>query len=127
MLLTMDWPKFNAAELVMKFKNLNIKQLQSIFEKAYLTFYMRPKMLSKLNKNSSTSKSAFKAAKNTLIGAVSGFNVALMPHNKLQIRMANLALRLKNLFFLTPLGSKPSNGESLPSLSPCLTLSSKYS
>ncbi|MEM3579529.1 MAG: radical SAM protein, partial [Candidatus Bathyarchaeia archaeon] len=45
MLLTRDWSKFNATEPVMKLKNLTIKQLQSLFEKAYLTFYLRPKML----------------------------------------------------------------------------------
>ncbi len=45
MLLTRDWSKFNATEPVMKLKHLTIKQLQSLFEKAYLTFYMRPKML----------------------------------------------------------------------------------
>ncbi|MBS7647367.1 radical SAM protein [Candidatus Bathyarchaeota archaeon] len=45
MLLTRDWSKFNAIEPVMKLKNLTIKQLQSLFERAYLTFYIRPKML----------------------------------------------------------------------------------
>ncbi|MEM3566843.1 MAG: radical SAM protein [Candidatus Bathyarchaeia archaeon] len=45
LLLTKDWSKFNATEPVMKLKNLTIKQLQSLFEKAYLTFYLRPKML----------------------------------------------------------------------------------
>ncbi|MBS7633097.1 hypothetical protein KEJ15_05700 [Candidatus Bathyarchaeota archaeon] len=34
---------------------------------------------------------------------------------------------LKNLFLLTPLGSKPSSGKSLFSSSPCLTPSSSYS
>ncbi|MEM3550224.1 MAG: radical SAM protein [Candidatus Bathyarchaeia archaeon] len=45
MLLTRDWFKFNVIEPVMKLKSLTVKQLRSLFEKAYLTFYMRPKML----------------------------------------------------------------------------------
>ena len=45
LLLTRDWSKFNATEPVMKLENLTIKQLQSLFRKAYLTFYIRPKML----------------------------------------------------------------------------------
>lgn len=44
MLLTRDWSKFNAIEPVMRLKNLTPKQLRSLLEKAYLIFYMRPKM-----------------------------------------------------------------------------------
>ncbi len=44
MLLTRDWSKFNAIEPVMKLKNITPGQLRSLLEKAYLTFYMRPKI-----------------------------------------------------------------------------------
>ncbi|MEM1563079.1 MAG: radical SAM protein [Candidatus Bathyarchaeia archaeon] len=68
MLLTSDWSKFNAVEPVMKLKNLTIKQLQSLFEKAYLTFYMRPKMLWKWIKQKQFHiiKSAIKTTTNYL-------------------------------------------------------------
>ncbi|MCL7387226.1 MAG: B12-binding domain-containing radical SAM protein [Thaumarchaeota archaeon] len=48
MLLTRDWSKFTAIEPVMKLKNITPTQLKSLLEKAYLTFYVRPKMLWRL-------------------------------------------------------------------------------
>ncbi|MGC8940132.1 MAG: B12-binding domain-containing radical SAM protein [Candidatus Bathyarchaeia archaeon] len=66
LLITRDWSRFNAVEPVMKLKNLTFKQLQSLFEKAYLTFYMKPKTILKWirQKQFQFIKSAVKAAIN---------------------------------------------------------------
>jgi len=47
LLKTKDWSKYTATEPIMKLKNLTTKQLKWLFEKAYVTFYLRPKILRK--------------------------------------------------------------------------------
>lgn len=66
LLITRDWSRFNAVEPVMRLKNLSLKQLQSLFEKAYITFYIRPKILWKWIKKKQLHfiKNALKTASN---------------------------------------------------------------
>jgi len=63
LLLTKDWSKFNAVEPVMKIKGVTEKQLKALFQKAYITFYLRPSIVLKWirNKQFTFIKSAAKA------------------------------------------------------------------
>ena len=45
LLLTRDWSKYTAVEPVMQVKDMNEKQLKSLLQKAYLGFYLRPKIV----------------------------------------------------------------------------------
>jgi len=45
LLTTKNWSKYTATEPIMKLKNLTTKQIKWLFEKAYVTFYLRPKIL----------------------------------------------------------------------------------
>jgi len=51
LLLTKDWSKYTALEPVMKIKNITAKQLKSLLQKAYVSFYLRPKIIWKWIKN----------------------------------------------------------------------------
>ena len=68
LLLTKDWSKYTALEPVMKIKNITAKQLKSLLQKAYVSFYLRPKMIWKWIKNKQFQYilNAFKAAINYL-------------------------------------------------------------
>ncbi len=45
LLLTKDWSRYNAVEPVMRIKGLTEKKLKSLFQKAYITFYLRPNII----------------------------------------------------------------------------------
>ena len=45
LLLTKDWSKYTVIDPVMKLKNLTARQLKSLLQKAYLSFYLRPKVI----------------------------------------------------------------------------------
>jgi len=68
LLLTKDWSKYTALEPVMKIKNITAKQLKSLLQKAYINFYLTPKMIWKWIKNRQLQYilNAFKAAINYL-------------------------------------------------------------
>ena len=51
LLLTKDWSKFNAVEPIMKIKGVTEKQLKALFQKAYITFYLRPSIVLKWIRN----------------------------------------------------------------------------
>ena len=72
----------------------------------------------------------FAIAVSLVMGFISIVLVNIEVSNFKMIAFANIPRHkrsLKNMFFLTPLASKPSNGESLLSCSPHSTFSSKYS
>jgi radical SAM superfamily enzyme YgiQ (UPF0313 family) len=70
LLLTKDWSKYTATEPIMKIKGATEKQLKALFQKAYISFYLRPRILLKWIKNKQLTlvKSATKAAINYLKG-----------------------------------------------------------
>jgi radical SAM superfamily enzyme YgiQ (UPF0313 family) len=70
LLLTKDWSKYTATEPIMKIKGVTEKQLKALFQKAYISFYLRPRILLKWIKNKQLTlvKSATKAAINYLKG-----------------------------------------------------------
>jgi len=43
LLLTNDWSKYTATNPIMKIKGVTEKQLKSLFQEAYISFYLRPK------------------------------------------------------------------------------------
>jgi len=45
LLLTEDWSEYTAARPVMKMRNMNVEELPKIFRKAYMKFYLSPKIL----------------------------------------------------------------------------------
>ena len=45
LLLTNDWSKYTAIDPIMKIKGITEKQLRSFFQKAYISFYLRPKFV----------------------------------------------------------------------------------
>lgn len=45
LLLTEDWSKYTAAKPVMAMKNLNVEEISKLFRKAYMKFYLSPKIL----------------------------------------------------------------------------------
>ena len=51
LLLTKDWSRYNAVEPIMRIKGLTEKQLKSLFQKAYITFYLRPSTIFKWIRN----------------------------------------------------------------------------
>ena len=67
LLLTKDWSKYTALEPVMKI-NITAKQLKSLLQKAFISFYLRPKIIWKWIKNKQFQYilNAFKAAINYL-------------------------------------------------------------
>lgn len=70
MLLTEDWSKYTAAEPVIKIEGVSEKQVKALFQKAYIMFYLRPKIVLKWLKNKQFSliKSGIKAVINYLEG-----------------------------------------------------------
>lgn len=70
LLLTRDWPKYTAVEPVMQVKDMNEKQLKSFLQKAYLSFYLRPKIVWDWLRNSQFAfiKTGIKATINYLEG-----------------------------------------------------------
>ncbi|PUA34297.1 MAG: B12-binding domain-containing radical SAM protein [Candidatus Terraquivivens tikiterensis] len=51
MLLTEDWSKYTAVEPVLKIEGVSEKEVKALFQKAYITFYLRPKMALRWLKN----------------------------------------------------------------------------
>ena len=45
LLLTEDWSEYTAARPVMKMKNLEVEELSELFRKAYVKFYLSPRIL----------------------------------------------------------------------------------
>jgi radical SAM superfamily enzyme YgiQ (UPF0313 family) len=70
LLLTRDWSKYTVLEPVMQIKGVNEKQLKSLLQKAYLSFYLRPKIVWDWLKNKQFIfiKSALKTVVNYLEG-----------------------------------------------------------
>jgi len=70
MLLTEDWSKYTAVEPVLKIKGASEKEVKALFQKAYITFYLRPKIALKWLKNRQFGfiKSGIKAVINYLEG-----------------------------------------------------------
>jgi radical SAM superfamily enzyme YgiQ (UPF0313 family) len=70
LLLTKDWSKYTATEPIIKIDNIPEKQLKRFFKKAYIDFYLRPRIVLKWLKNKQFSfiKSGIKAAINYLGG-----------------------------------------------------------
>jgi radical SAM superfamily enzyme YgiQ (UPF0313 family) len=70
MLLTEDWSKYTATEPIVKIEGISEKEVKALFQKAYITFYLRPKIVMKWLKNKQFSfiKTGIKAATNYLRG-----------------------------------------------------------
>jgi len=70
LLLTKDWSKYTATEPIIKIDGIPEKQLKRFFKKAYIDFYLRPRIALKWLKNKQFSfiKSGIKAAINYLGG-----------------------------------------------------------
>jgi len=70
MLLTEDWSKYTATEPIVKIEGISEKEVKALFQKAYITFYLRPKIVMKWlrNKQFSFIKTGIKAATNYLRG-----------------------------------------------------------
>jgi radical SAM superfamily enzyme YgiQ (UPF0313 family) len=70
MLLTEDWSKYTATEPIVKIEGISEKEVKALFQKAYITFYLRPKIVMKWlrNKQFSFIKTGIKAAINYLRG-----------------------------------------------------------
>jgi len=51
LLLTKDWSRYTVIDPVLKLKNLTEKQLKSLLQKAYISFYLRPKVIWRWMKN----------------------------------------------------------------------------
>jgi radical SAM superfamily enzyme YgiQ (UPF0313 family) len=68
LLMTNNWSKYTATEPVVKVKGVSERQLRNLFQKAYLSFYLRPVTVWKWLKNRQFTliKSGFKAAVNYL-------------------------------------------------------------
>jgi len=69
-LLTEDWSKYTATEPIVKIEGISEKEVKALFQKAYITFYLRPKIVMKWLKNKQFSfiKTGIKAAINYLRG-----------------------------------------------------------
>jgi len=70
LLLTKDWSKYTVIDPVMKLKNLTARQLKLLLQKAYLSFYLRPKIIWRWIKNRQFifMKDAIKAVLNYMRG-----------------------------------------------------------
>ncbi len=66
LLLTKDWSEYTAIEPIIKIKGVSEKQLKVFFRKAYISFYLRPRIVLKWLKNKQFSfiKSGMKAVIN---------------------------------------------------------------
>jgi radical SAM superfamily enzyme YgiQ (UPF0313 family) len=51
LLLTNDWSKYTSIEPIMKIKSVSERQLKALFRKAYISFYLRPRIFLKWLKN----------------------------------------------------------------------------
>jgi len=51
LLLTSDWSKYTVIDPVMKIKGVTARQLKSLLQKAYISFYLRPKIVFKWIRN----------------------------------------------------------------------------
>ncbi|MEM3697753.1 MAG: radical SAM protein [Candidatus Bathyarchaeia archaeon] len=70
MLLTENWSRYTAAEPIVKIEGVSEKEVKALFQKAYITFYLRPKIVIGWLKNKQFSfmKSGIKAVINYLEG-----------------------------------------------------------
>ena len=70
MLLTEDWSKYTGIEPVIKIEGVSEREIKALFQKAYITFYLRPRIIMRWLKNKQFSfvKSGIKAAINYLGG-----------------------------------------------------------
>lgn len=70
LLLTKEWAKYTAVEPIMKIEGTSEKHLRALFQKAYISFYLRPRMALELLKNKQFTfiKSGIKAVINYLEG-----------------------------------------------------------
>jgi len=70
MLLTEDWSKYTAVEPIVKIEGVSEKEIKALFQKAYITFYLRPRIVIEWLKNKQFSfmKSGIKAVINYLEG-----------------------------------------------------------
>jgi radical SAM superfamily enzyme YgiQ (UPF0313 family) len=70
MLLTEDWSKYTATEPIVKIEGVSEKEIKALFQKAYITFYLRPRIVMEWlrNKQFSLMKSGIKAVVNYLGG-----------------------------------------------------------
>ena len=68
MLLTEDWSKYTATEPIVKIEGVSEKEIKALFQKAYITFYLRPRIIMKWlrDRQFSFMKSGIKAAINYL-------------------------------------------------------------
>ena len=69
-LLTEDWSKYTAVEPIVKIEGVSEKEIKALFQKAYITFYLRPRIVMEWLKNKQFSfmKSGIKAVINYLGG-----------------------------------------------------------
>ena len=51
LLLTEDWPKYTATEPVLKIDGVSTREVKALFQKAYITFYVRPRIVMEWLKN----------------------------------------------------------------------------
>jgi len=70
MLLTEDWSKYTGIEPVIKIEGVSEREIKALFQKAYITFYLRPRIIMRWLKNKQFSfmKSGIKAVINYLGG-----------------------------------------------------------
>ncbi len=70
LLLTENWSSYTAVEPIVKIEGMSEKQVKALFQKAYITFYLRPKIVMGWLKNKQFSfmRSAIKAVVNYLEG-----------------------------------------------------------
>jgi anaerobic magnesium-protoporphyrin IX monomethyl ester cyclase len=70
MLLTENWSKYTATEPIVKIEGASENEIKALFQKAYITFYLRPRILIEWLKNRQFSfmKSGIKAVINYLEG-----------------------------------------------------------
>ena len=68
LLLTKEWAKYTAVEPIMKIEGTSEKHLRALFQKAYISIYLRPRMALELLKNKQFTfiKSGIKAVINYL-------------------------------------------------------------
>jgi radical SAM superfamily enzyme YgiQ (UPF0313 family) len=70
MLLTENWSKYTAIEPIVKIEGASEKEIKTLFQKSYITFYLRPRIVMEWLKNKQFSfmKSGIKAVINYLEG-----------------------------------------------------------
>lgn len=70
LLLTNDWSKYTAIEPIIKIKGVSEKQIKALLKKAYISFYLRPRIILKWLKNKQFAfiKSGMKVVINNLRG-----------------------------------------------------------